>query len=85
MLLIIWKKDALLGASNRTSGGTTWDRWNVKKGSGYSYLNRGRDPMREYHVDCFEPEKSEALLQQLVTTDFGGNLSVRLFDSLLKP
>jgi hypothetical protein len=33
---------------------------------------------------AFEPEKSKALLQQLVTTDFGGNLSVRL-DSSFKP
>ena len=56
----------------------------VPKGSGYSYLNSSGDRMREYHVDSFEPEKSKALLQQLVTTDFGGNLSVR-FDSSLKP
>jgi hypothetical protein len=56
----------------------------LPKGSGYACLNRGEDSMREYHVDCFEPEKSKALLQQLVTTDFGGNLSVR-FDSSLKP
>ncbi|KAI2493650.1 hypothetical protein MHU86_20903 [Fragilaria crotonensis] len=56
----------------------------LPKGSGYSYLNSSGDRMREYHVDSFEPEKSKALLQQLVTTDFGGNLSVR-FDSSLKP
>jgi hypothetical protein len=43
----------------------------LPKGSGYSYLNRGGDPTQEYHVDCFEPEKSKALIQQLVTTDFG--------------
>jgi hypothetical protein len=33
----------------------------LPKGSGYSYLKPGGDPMREYHVDCFEPEKSKAL------------------------
>jgi hypothetical protein len=49
----------------------------LPKRSGYSYLNRGWDPMREYHVNCIEPEKSKACLQELVISDFGGNLSVR--------
>ena len=56
----------------------------LAKGSGYSYLNHNGDPMREYHVDCFDPEESKALLQQLVTTEFGGNLSVRI-EPLSKP
>ena len=41
--------------------------------------------MREYHVDCFNPEKRKDLLQQLVATDFGGNLSVSFDHALSKP
>jgi len=49
----------------------------IAKGSGYTYLNDST-PMREYHVDSFNPKKSKEFLQQFVTTDFGGNLSVRI-------
>ena len=49
----------------------------IAKGSGYTYLNDST-PMREYHVDSFNPKKSKEFLQLFVTTDFGGNLSVRI-------
>ena len=29
------------------------------KGNGYSYLNDGGDPMREYHVACFDPKSEQ--------------------------
>ena len=53
-------------------------------GNGYKYVDGGT-PMREYHVDCINPEKSKDLLQQLMATDFGGNLSVRFKQATSKP
>ncbi|KAI2489598.1 hypothetical protein MHU86_24987 [Fragilaria crotonensis] len=50
----------------------------IAKGSGYSYLTNDSTPMREYHVDSFDPKKSKEFLGQIVTTEFGGNLSVRI-------
>jgi hypothetical protein len=50
----------------------------IAKGSGYSYLTNDSTPMREYHVDSFDPKKSKEFLEQIVTTEFGGNLSVRI-------
>jgi hypothetical protein len=56
----------------------------LAKGSGYKYVDCGI-PMRECHVDCFNPEKSNDLVQQLMATDVGVNLSVRFVQALSKP
>ena len=56
----------------------------IARGSGYKYLLNGLTPMREFHVDSFDPKKSKEFLRQFVTTNFGGNLSVRM-DPSSKP